>query len=118
MKKLNKIILVLAIVAVAGLIFIQSQVHATNPGVVINVPATQSAGNTAAQTNTANTTNTAVNTANTINTVNTVNTVNKVNNNTNTLPKAGIEDSPVGIIMIIGVISAIYAYKKIRDYNV
>lgn len=111
MKKVSRIILVLAILT--GVIFMQSQVQAS---IVINSP-TNDTTNTA---NTANTTNNTVNTANTTtNTVNTTNnTVNKVNNTTNTLPKTGIEDSPAGIIMIIGVVSAIYAYKKIRDYNV
>lgn len=41
------------------------------------------------------------------------------NNNTNTLPQTGIGDN-TGMYVIIGicVVSAIYAYKKIRDYNV
>ena len=41
------------------------------------------------------------------------------NNTNNTLPQAGIGDhTGMFIIMGICVISAIYAYKKIRDYNI
>lgn len=40
-------------------------------------------------------------------------------NNTNTLPQTGIGDNTgMYIIMGICIISAIYAYKKIRDYNI
>lgn len=74
------------------------------------------------------------NTINTVNTVNTTNTVNDTNNvaapnvtvptnntssyNNTTLPKAGLE-SNVAIFAVIGVcaVSAIYAYKKVSDYN-
>ena len=61
-------------------------------------------------TNTADTTNT--NTAITANTTNT-----NTNANTNSMPYTGVSYSSVVIIAICG-ISAIYAYKKIRDYNV
>lgn len=47
------------------------------------------------------------------------NTNKNTNNNTNTLPQTGIGDNTgMYIIMGICVISAIYAYKKIRDYNI
>lgn len=47
------------------------------------------------------------------------NTNNNANNNTNTLPQTGIGDNTgMYIIMGICIISAIYAYKKIRDYNI
>lgn len=76
--------------------------------------------------------NTPNNTSN--NTVNNIgnNTVNNTSNNTtnntsnnainnkvnNTkLPQTGIEDYSVGIMIIICIASAIYAYKKVRDYN-
>ena len=39
--------------------------------------------------------------------------------NENTLPQAGVtEDITVMFFIIVCVVSAIYAYKKIRDYNV
>lgn len=55
----------------------------------------------------------------TINNTNTSVYNNNTNNNTNTLPQTGIGDNTgMYIIMGICVISAIYAYKKIRDYNI
>ncbi len=61
------------------------------------------------------------NNTNTNTNVNTNTNINaNVNNNTNTttaIPYTGIDYSVVIIIAICGV-SAIYAYKKIRDYNV
>ena len=68
--------------------------------------------------NTNNTNNTNTRNTNTNNTSNT-NTRNNssVYNDTN-LPKTGIEDSiPVALLVVIFGISAIYAYKKIRDYR-
>lgn len=73
-----------------------------------------------------NTTNNTVNntTDNVVNntTNNTVN--NKVNNtkvyntnNTTDLPQTGIEDYNIGILLIICVASAIFAYRKITDYR-
>lgn len=108
MKKVSRIILVLAILT--GVLLMQSQVQAA---IVINSPTNNTTAEDTNNTVTNNTTNNTV-----LNTSTTNNTVNKVNNVTNTLPKTGIEDSPAAIIMIIGVISAIYAYKKIRDYNI
>ncbi len=73
--------------------------------------------------NTTNTTNTTNNTSNTLNTsalknsVNTTATTNTSYNNT-TLPKTGIGNStPVVVLITIFGISAVYAYKKIRDYK-
>jgi len=56
-----------------------------------------------------NTTYNALNTSTTYNTANT----------TTTLPKTGVADGYV-VAILVGVcaVSAIYAYKKIRDYNV
>ena len=77
-----------------------------------------------------NTTNNTVNNVsnNTVNNVanNTVNnaTNNKVNNtkvyntnNTTDLPQTGIEDYNIGILLIICIASAIFAYKKVNDYR-
>ena len=62
--------------------------------------------------NSANTNTNANNTNNSINSKNS-----SIYNNTN-LPKTGIEDSiPVTMLVVIFGISAIYAYKKIRDYR-
>ena len=107
MKKLNKFILVMVIIM--GVVIASSQVQAA---IVLNSTGGNTATNVVENNTTNNTVNNVVN-----NTVANTNT-NKVNNLTNTLPKTGIEDSPAAIIMIIGVISAVYAYKKIRDYNI
>lgn len=47
------------------------------------------------------------------------NTTNNTANTTTTLPKTGVADGYV-VAILVGVcaVSAIYAYKKIRDYNV
>ena len=60
-------------------------------------------------TNTNTNTNTNINTnSNTNNTAKTYNT----NNNKDDLPQTGIEDYNIGILLIICVASAIFAYKK------
>ena len=60
-------------------------------------------------------------TTNNTNTNNNINTNNNTNTNTNTnktaMPNTGVDYSVVFIIAVCG-ISAVYAYKKIRDYNV
>lgn len=62
-----------------------------------------------------NSANTNTNANNTNNSNNSKNS--SIYNNTN-LPKTGIEDSiPVAMLVVIFGISAIYAYKKIRDYR-
>ena len=115
MKKISRIILVLVILM--GVLLMISQVQAANNDIVITVGG-NTTGNTIGNTIGNTVGNTTGNTVGNTTGNKTNNIVNKVNNTTNTLPKTGIEDSPATIIMIIGVISAIYAYKKIRDYNV
>lgn len=73
------------------------------------------ANNTNSNTNSANTNNTNTNT-------NATNNVNKTNNssiyNNTNLPKTGIEDSiPVAMLVVIFGISAVYAYRKIKEYR-
>ena len=49
---------------------------------------------------------------------NIVNTNNKVNvSNNSALPQTGIEDSGMGILLIVSVAFAIFAYKKVSDYR-
>ncbi len=65
--------------------------------------------------------NTNSNSNKTNNTSNT-NQNNKTNNssiyNNNNLPKTGIEDSiPVALLVVVFGISAVYAYKKIKEYR-
>lgn len=63
------------------------------------------------------TTNTNTNTTNNI-TTNTNTNTSSYNNTTTKLPQTGIEDYSLGLIIVICAVSAIYAYKKIRDYNI
>lgn len=60
--------------------------------------------------------NTTNNTVNNTTNNNTAKKYNTNNNNTN-LPQTGIEDYNVGILLVICIASAIFAYKKITDYN-
>ena len=51
-----------------------------------------------------------------------MNNINKTNNasiyNSTNLPKTGIEDSiPVALLVVVFGISAVYAYKKIKEYR-
>lgn len=81
----------------------------TNTNTNSNTPSNNS------NTNRSNTNSANTNSNNTNNTNNANNS--SIYNNTN-LPKTGIEDSiPVAMLVVIFGISAIYAYKKIRDYR-
>ena len=55
--------------------------------------------------------------ANTNTNTNITKTNTKTNNTNTTLPQTGIDSSIVFVIVACG-ISALYAYKKIRDYNI
>lgn len=69
------------------------------------------------QTITENTSNNNVNTNANINTNTNVNTNTNTNNTTDSIPYTGVDYSLLVIIAICGA-SAVYAYKKIRDYNI
>ena len=72
--------------------------------------------NNTANSNSANNTN-RNNTSNNTNRTNNTNN-SSIYNNTNTLPKTGVTDSiPVAVLLIVFAISAVYAYKKIKDYR-
>ncbi len=125
MKKSNLIkafsILILSIVVIS----ICTMVNAADANGYNDLSATLT-GNAAGgnNTNTGNTNNSNVNGVNTnvnANKANTNNT-NKANNasvyNNTNLPKTGIESSlPVAALVVVFGISAVYAYKKIKDYR-
>lgn len=72
--------------------------------------------------NNTNSNNANVNNTNTNKTNTNVNNTNKNNNasiyNNTNLPKTGIEDSiPVAVLVVVFGISAVYAYKKIKEYR-
>ncbi len=74
-----------------------------------NIYGNNSNTNTNTNTNTNNNTNT--------NTNNNTNTNRNANTNSSKLPQTGIQDYTIGIMIIICIASAIYAYKKVKDYN-
>lgn len=82
---------------------------------------TNTLGNTNSNNTNTNTNNTNTDTNKTNTNTNTNNT-NKTNNssiyNNTNLPKTGIEDSiPVAMLVVVFGISAVYAYKKIKEYR-
>lgn len=121
-KSRSKILMVI-ILTILMLVCVTSSVFADNTAIILP---TNTTDNTVAATNDTNTENTTANvTANNTVTNNTTsiltsnNTVSQYNTtNTTALPKTGESDIYVvtALIAICGV-SAIYAYKKIRDYN-
>ncbi len=128
-SKLVKLLLVTLMVAMIGIIgtevFAAEGENYDDLQQLLN-NTTSNNGTTANNTTASNTTsnNTTNNTAKNNSTLNTSaitnsSATNNVNNTTNTaLPKTGVESS-TGMIVLITVcgISAIYAFKKIRDYK-
>ena len=106
---------IMEIVIIISLLFaLSTVVWADNTQIIIGGGSTNTQNDTA--TNVPNvvmnntTTNTNVNTN--------TNTSYRTNTNTETLPKTGVTDGyVVAILVTVCAISAIYAYKKIRDYN-
>ena len=84
----------------------------------LSLPGSTSGNNT--QTNTSDNTPSNAsknNISNNTSNGNTNRNSNSIYNNTN-LPKTGIEDSiPVAMLVVVFGISAVYAYKKIKDYR-
>ena len=79
-----------------------------------------SSNNNTSNTNSANSNNTSKNNSNALNTGAVTNT-NKNNTSTynnSSLPKTGVEDSiPTMLLLVVFGISAVYAYKKIKEYK-
>mgnify|MGYP003318263639 CR=1 FL=1 len=127
----EKILVSLVVIILITLVFGSIASLATTP-----IIANTGTGNTAGAVNntTDNTTNNVVNntgsisatvgnsaTNNSANNTNTNNTSNSAKNNTSTnsstLPYAGTDSSVIFIVIAL-VASALYAYKKVSDYNV
>ena len=118
MKRLIILKSFLVILMCAMLIFAITPVYAaTDEGFEdILSDNTSNTGNTS-NTNSANTNTRNTNSSNVQNLNALRNTSNSVNT-TNSLPKTGIEDSlPTALLVIVFAISAVYAYKKIKDYR-
>ena len=107
MKKLKSKKIILAVLTIMLIVSLVSPVLATSGGLQVINENTQSDNNTLS--NNTPTNNTNINTSN--------NNTSRYNNNTNTLPKTGVNDYSIALIIIVCLVSAVYAYKKIRDYN-
>lgn len=122
MKKSNliKLFSILAISAMV-MMFSTSVLAADNDGNFTQLTLNNSSSN---NTNSGNTNNANTNTKNTNANTNNSNS-NRTNNTNNSsiynntnLPKTGINDSiPVAMLVVVFGISAVYAYKKIKDYR-
>lgn len=124
MKKSNliKLFSILAISAMV-MMFSTSVLAADNDGNFTQLTLNNSSSNNTNSGNT-NTNNANTNTRNTNANTNNSNS-NRANNTNNSsiynntnLPKTGIEDSiPVAMLVVVFGISAVYAYKKIKEYK-
>lgn len=123
MKKsiLMKVALVL-VITIMGMLFLTT-VNAADDDGMNDLTRTLTSGSGNNSSNTGNTnTNTSGNNSNTSNNSlvvnnNTTNNNASVYNNSN-LPKTGIGDSvPVALLLVVFGISAVYAYKKVKDYR-
>ncbi len=129
MKKSKVMKLILVAILLMSIVFIATHVLAADD-VEENLDLTNLLGNSSNTANTSNTTNTNPGNTNSSNTANvnlntnlsntnsnTNNTNSSLYNNTN-LPKTGLSDTlPVVVLVVVGGISAVYAYKKISDYR-
>ena len=104
---------IMEIVIIISLLFaLSTVVLADNTQIIIGGGSTNTQNDTV--TNIPEVINTTTNTNVNTNT----NTSYRTNTNTETLPKTGVTDGyVVAILVTVCAISAIYAYKKIRDYN-
>ena len=119
MKKSNLIKIVSILLISTMVILFTTAVRAADDGGYNDLTSTLTQNNS-------NTSNTSANNTNTLNT-NTNTNSNKNTNNTNTsssiynntnLPNTGISDSiPLAVLTVIFGISAVYAYKKIKEYK-
>ena len=126
MKKTNLLKVFSILILSVMVIFMAKSVNAadgftdmTNT-LVNNGTSNNSSTNNSANTNTSNSnTNTSnTNRTNTNTNTNRSNTRNSSVYNNTSLPSTGIEDSlPIAALVVVFGISAVYAYKKIKDYR-
>ena len=84
----------------------------------LNNTSTNNTNTNASNTSNTNTNNTNKNTSNTNKNTNNPSKNNTTVYNNTDLPKTGIEDSiPVAMLLVVFAISAVYAYKKIKEYK-
>lgn len=113
MKKVNvrKTIVVIALIAIV--LLLSSSVYATGTVSPINIISTTQQTNEVKTNQTTNTTTNVV-----APTTNTTNTAVSTYTNTN-LPQTGdASDYAIFLLIVVSVVIAIFAYKKVRDYNI
>lgn len=126
LKIVKAIIMVLVIVgtlAIGGEVLADNNTGTNNAIVDLSPNSSATTGNNSSNTNNTATLNSA--TSNGSNTLNTSAISNNSSNRNNTsnyantsLPNTGIESAvPVVLVVVVFGISAIYAYKKIKDYK-
>ena len=117
-SKLVKIVLIMILSLIVILAVNTRQSFAANNITITDLTNSIGSNNTTTNNTTGN--NTAINNTVVNNTTNnTVLTTNNTSNyNNSSLPKTGIEDSmPTVVLLVVFGISAVYAYKKMKDYK-
>ena len=126
MKKTNLIKVISILLISAMVMLFATTVNAADDNSYNDLTSTLTGNNSSNSSNTSNT-NSSNNTSNTNsnssnNTNNSLNMSNNTNNssvyNNTSLPKTGASDSiPVAMLVVVFGISAVYAFKKVRDYK-
>ena len=126
-KTVVMILVVLATIVIGGQVLAANDVNNTYVDLSPTTNSSATGNNTATTNNSAATNNTATlnSASNRTNTLNTSAITNNTSNRSNTsnyantsLPSTGIESAvPVVLVIVVFGISAIYAYKKIKDYR-
>ena len=126
MKKTNLIKVISILLISAMVMLFATTVNAANDNSYNDLTSTLTGNTSNNASNTSNTnSNSSNNTSNTNSSNNTNNSLNMSNNTSNSsvynntnLPKTGATDSiPVAMLVVVFGISAVYAFKKDRDYK-
>ena len=126
MKKTNLIKVISILLISVMVVLFATTVNAADDNSYNDLTSTLTGNNSNTSNNSSNTANTnsnsSNNTANTNNTNKSSNMTNNTNNssvyNNTSLPKTGSADSiPVAMLVVVFGISAVYAFKKVRDYK-
>lgn len=122
MKKTNLVKIISILLISVVVMSLATAVYAANENDTGYNDLTNTLTNGSTNNTNTNSNNTANNTNVTNNTANNTNKTNNTNNssiyNSTNLPKTGIGDSiPVAMLVVIFGISAVYAYKKIKEYK-
>ena len=122
-KIMVMILIILSMLVMGGKVLADNETNTSGNYINLSPTANNSAStNNSTATNNSVSLNSASNRANTLNTSAISNNTSNRNNTSNyantSLPSTGIESSvPVVLVIVIFGISAIYAYKKIKDYR-